>query len=35
MLGEPGWRHLGLSPPPPADAPTPLPGLLDLLRDDE
>jgi holliday junction DNA helicase RuvB len=28
MLGEPGWRHLGLMPPPT------LPGQLDLLRDD-
>jgi holliday junction DNA helicase RuvB len=28
MLGEPGWRHLGLAPPPTA------PGQLDLLRDD-
>jgi Holliday junction DNA helicase RuvB len=27
MLGEPGWRHLGLSPP----APNPL--QLELLRD--
>jgi holliday junction DNA helicase RuvB len=34
MLGEPGWRHLGLAPPPPADAAPSLPGLLDLLRDD-
>jgi Holliday junction DNA helicase RuvB len=29
MLGEPGWRHLGLSPPPRQ------PGQLDLLRYDE
>jgi holliday junction DNA helicase RuvB len=29
MLGEPGWRHLGLAPPPQG-----LPGQLDLLRDD-
>ncbi|HUN44083.1 MAG TPA: Holliday junction branch migration DNA helicase RuvB [Acetobacteraceae bacterium] len=28
MLGEPGWRHLGLVPPPA------IPGQLDLLRDD-
>ena len=28
MIGEPGWRHLGLVPPP-SD-----PGQLDLLRDD-
>ncbi|HUB10321.1 MAG TPA: Holliday junction branch migration DNA helicase RuvB [Acetobacteraceae bacterium] len=28
MLGEPGWRHLGLAPP------APLPAQLDLLRDD-
>ncbi|HUB16693.1 MAG TPA: Holliday junction branch migration DNA helicase RuvB [Acetobacteraceae bacterium] len=28
MLGEPGWRHLGLMPPPQ------MPGQLDLLRDD-
>ena len=29
MLGEPGWRHLGLAPPP-----RPSPAQLDLLRDD-
>jgi Holliday junction DNA helicase RuvB len=29
MLGEPGWRHLGLAPPAQAN-----PGQLDLLRDD-
>jgi hypothetical protein len=31
MLGEPGWRHLGLSPPaaPGAQA------VLDLLAEDE
>jgi len=28
MLGEPGWRHLGLMPPPQ------MPAQLDLLRDD-
>jgi holliday junction DNA helicase RuvB len=28
MLGEPGWRHLGLAPPPT------IPAQLDLLRDD-
>ena len=27
MLGEPGWKHLGLRPPPP------VPGQADLLRD--
>ena len=29
MLGEPGWRHLGMMPP------SPLPGQLDLLREQE
>ena len=29
MLGEPGWRHLGLAPPPRRIA-----AQLDLLRDD-
>ena len=29
MLGEPGWRHLGLMPP------APQPGQLDLLREQE
>ena len=27
VLGEPGWRHLGLVPPPT------VPGQADLLRD--
>jgi Holliday junction DNA helicase RuvB len=33
MLGEPGWRHLGLVPPQ-ADAAQGLAAQLDLLRDD-
>jgi Holliday junction DNA helicase RuvB len=33
MLGEPGWRHLGLVPPPPADMARTA-AQLDLLRDD-
>jgi Holliday junction DNA helicase RuvB len=34
MLGEPGWRHLGLAPPPQGDMAQAGMAQLDLLRDD-